>query len=100
MDKAERFGVVVRRPDPHDRRVKIVAFTPAGLVMLDRFRAGVAEAERRMAEALGDLVVQDLKTRLQTYVAANEGRGLEPGAKRSRTSRTAPLSEGRGPAAA
>ena len=87
VDKAERFGVVVRRPDPHDRRVKIVAFTQAGLLMLERFRAGVAEAERRMAEALGDLVVQDLKARLQTYVEANEERGLEPGAKRSRPSR-------------
>ena len=38
VDKAERFGVVVRRPDPHDRRVKIVAFTQAGLLMLERFR--------------------------------------------------------------
>ena len=92
VDKAERFGVVARRPDPDDRRVKIVAFTQAGLLMLERFRAGVAEAERRMAEALGDRVVQDLKARLQTYVAANEERGLEPGAKRSRTARAVPLS--------
>ena len=92
VDKAERSGVVVRRPDPHDRRVKIVAFTPAGLVMLERFRAGVAEAERRMAEALGDGVVQDLKARLQTYVEANEGGGVGPGAERLRPSRAAPVS--------
>ena len=77
VDKAERFGVVARRPDPHDRRVKIVAFTPAGLLMLERFREGVAEAERRMADALGEDVLRELKARLQTYVAANDGTGEE-----------------------
>ncbi len=87
VDKAERFGVVVRRPDPYDRRVKIVAFTPAGLLMLERFREGVAEAERRMAETLGTDVVQSLKTHLQAYVEANEPSGLGPGVKRSRSSR-------------
>ena len=92
VDKAERFGVVIRRPDPDDRRVKIVAFTPAGLMMLERFREGVAEAERRMAEALGDDVMRDLKTRLQAYVEANDLSGFGPKAHGSRSSRTFPAS--------
>ncbi len=91
VDKAERFGVVVRRPAPHDRRVKIVAFTPTGLLMLERFRAGVAEAERRMAEVLGDVVVQELKARLKIYAEANEDGGAGPGAERSRPARAAPV---------
>ncbi|WP_174299364.1 MarR family winged helix-turn-helix transcriptional regulator [Caulobacter sp. S45] len=92
VDKAERFGVVVRRPDPDDRRVKIVAFTPAGLMMLERFREGVAEAERRMAEALGDDVMRDLKTRLQAYVEADDLSGTGPNAQASRSSRAIPAS--------
>ena len=90
VDKAERFGVVGRRPDPHDRRVKIVAFTPAGLLMLGRFREGVAEAERRMADMLGAVVVQDLKARLQAYAETSESSGLREGAKRPRPLRAAP----------
>ncbi len=72
VDKAERFGVVARHPDPRDRRIKIVAFTPAGLAMLERFREGVAKAERRMAETLGENAFRELKARLQTYVDAEQ----------------------------
>ena len=92
VDKAEHFGVVVRRPDPHDRRVKIVAFTQAGLLMLERFRAGVAEAERRMAEALGGDVMRDLKTGLQAYVKADDMSGSGPNVQASRSSRAVPAS--------
>ena len=74
VDKAERYGVVARRPDPGDRRIKIVAFTPAGLRMLDRFREGVAEAERRMVDALGADFVAELKARLSAYVDAVDKR--------------------------
>ena len=72
VDKAEAFGVVERRPSLQDRRIKIVAFTPDGLRMLDQFRRGVAESEKRMAEVLGDAFLADLKTRLQVYVQAIE----------------------------
>ena len=80
VDKAEALGVVERRPSPRDRRVKIVAFTAAGLRMLEQFRRGVAEAERRMAEALGEDFVAELKLRLCAYVAA-----MEPGPAGDRT---------------
>ena len=72
VDKAEAFGVVERRPSPRDRRIKIVAFTPAGLRMLEQFRRGVAQAERRMAEALGEDFIAELKTRLGDYVEATK----------------------------
>ncbi len=92
VDKAERFGVVARRPDPRDRRLKTVAFTPAGLRMLDRFREGVSEAERRMAESLGQTFVAELKARLAAYVAAvEEPSGVAPRTPaRSRLAETPP----------
>ncbi len=72
VDKAEAFGVVERRPAPEDGRAKIVAFTPAGLRMLDRFREGVAEAERRLAAAIGREILAEVKTRLAAYAAMDE----------------------------
>ena len=93
VDKAERFGVVARQADPHDGRVKIVTFTPAGLVMLERFREGVTEAERRMAEALGEDVLHELKARLQTYVDANER--VDP-ARAKPSGLSSPAQRGRG----
>ena len=69
VDRAEAFGVVERRPAPGDGRAKIVAFTPAGLRMLDRFREGVAEAERRLAAAIGREVLAQLKACLAAYAA-------------------------------
>ena len=88
VDKAEALGVVERRLSPRDRRVKIVAFTPAGLRMLEQFRHGVAEAERRMAEALGEDFIAELKTRLGAYVGAMEPPPAEDRTKaRSRAAR-------------
>ncbi len=78
VDKAEAFGVVERRPSPRDRRIKIVAFTPSGLRMLEQFRRGVAEAEQHMAEALGEDVVTGLKGRLNAYVEAVEASASAP----------------------
>ena len=78
VDKAEAFGVVERRSAPHDRRIKIVAFTPSGLRMLEQFRRGVAEAERHMAEALGGNVIAELKAHLHAYVEAVEASGSAP----------------------
>lgn len=70
VDKSEALGFVGRRPDPDDQRAKIVAFTPSGRRMLDRLLEGVAEAERRMAAAIGPDFVTEMKARLTVYVAS------------------------------
>lgn len=70
VDKAEALGFVERLTDAEDRRAKIVAFTPAGLQMLDRVREGVAAAERRMATVMGAAFLSEMKTQLAAYVAA------------------------------
>lgn len=84
VDKAEGLGFVERRPDPDDRRAKIIAFTPAGLEMLDRLREGVAEAEQRMGSVLGPAFMADMKARLTAYVGgavAFRPAGADPGSE-------------------
>lgn len=97
VDKAEALGVVERRPSPADRRVKIVAFTPSGLAMLEQFREGVAQAERCMAEALGEPFLAELRGRLRAYVASVEppsGAGEDRNKGRNRAGRPAKAAPG------
>ena len=63
VDKLEELGLVERRPDPNDRRVWLVASTPAGresaasIAEVDRvlraeLRAGIPRADRQALAAL------------------------------------------------
>ena len=70
VNAAEALGLVERRADPHDRRAKVVRFTPTGLAMLDRVREGVAVAELRMEAVMGAAFVFEMRERLDAYVAA------------------------------
>lgn len=69
---AEQSGLVERRPDLQDRRAKIVTPTGTGRLALARLSAAVAEAERRMAQAVGATMLASIKTRLGEYVAASD----------------------------
>jgi len=53
VDQCEALGLVSRRPDPSDKRARIVTFTPRGLKWLDAFRAAVDMAEDEMRRELG-----------------------------------------------
>lgn len=68
VDRAEQGGFVARRPDPADGRAKTLAFTAAGLRVLDSARRGIEQAEQRMALIAGDAFVAKLKIRLGGYV--------------------------------
>ncbi len=70
VDRAEELGFIERQPDPGDGRAKIVAFTAAGLRMLDAHRDGVAAAEMRMAAVTGAAFVAELRAQLTAYVAS------------------------------
>ena len=61
LDELERTGLVAREPDPHDRRARVVAPTPAGRALLARAEAAVREVE---AEALADLSEEERRTLL------------------------------------
>lgn len=75
--RATALGLVERRADPGDARARLVAFTPDGLVLQQRLRAGVLGAERAMARAVGPLFVGLLKGRLADYLAQT-GPGIAP----------------------
>lgn len=54
VDELEALGYVERRPDPYDRRAKLVVPTARGLDQMTRSDAVVEALERRHAEAVGE----------------------------------------------
>ena len=70
VDKAEAASLVDRRPDPVDRRAKIVSLTAQGRRMLDLMGAGVARAEARLAAVTDPAFVEDLRCALTAYAGA------------------------------
>lgn len=59
IDRLEANGIVERRPDPIDRRVKRVFLTKSGLALMKEIRASSAEAEHLILAGLDD---DDLKS--------------------------------------
>jgi DNA-binding MarR family transcriptional regulator len=73
VDRLEARGLVTRQPDPADRRVKLVALTPAGLSM----RAKLMEIARRPPEVLLErLDAEQLQT--LNELLAKACAGIEP----------------------
>lgn len=52
LDRLEARDLVRRTPDPHDRRNKVVALTPAGRRLLDRCRAEIRSMEDELLAGL------------------------------------------------
>jgi DNA-binding MarR family transcriptional regulator len=69
IDELEGLGYVERRPDPSDRRAKLVAPTARGLEQLRLGDQIVAEIERRHAEAAGRRVYAEFRNVLRSLVA-------------------------------
>lgn len=67
ITQLEKTGIIERRPDPDDRRAKIVCFTPTGMNWLNAFRAALQEAERQMEKELGSADLRLLKRALDKY---------------------------------
>ncbi len=78
VDKAEELGFIARQPDPSDGRAKIVAFTPAGLRLLDQQRKGIEAAELRIAAVTGAAFVAALRAQLMAYMASADAANTEP----------------------
>ena len=60
VDGCERAGVVVRRPDPEDRRSTLVQLTPLGRQRLDQ----LADARRESAARVFDPLTEAQRTEL------------------------------------
>jgi len=65
VDRLVEGGLASRRDDPADRRQVIVAITPAGVTMLDRFRDLSARQMRRLLEVLDDADLEQVQSFLK-----------------------------------
>jgi len=52
LDDLQERGLIERRPDPDDRRVRLLAITPAGRRAFTRTQAGIRAGEERVLALL------------------------------------------------
>jgi DNA-binding MarR family transcriptional regulator len=69
VDDGEKMRLVARRPDPTDRRAKMVVFTPRGRRLIDVVQRAVTLAETEMRARLGDKSTAQLIDTLLRYCA-------------------------------
>ncbi len=67
VDECERLGVVERRPDPSDRRARIIAFTRRGRRLLDALHQGISDAEAEMEAIVGKSSLSLIREALREY---------------------------------
>jgi DNA-binding MarR family transcriptional regulator len=73
VDQCEAWGLVMREPDPLDKRARQVVFTASGLLWLEAFRLAVARAEAEFAQAVGGDVATVVALGLEAYAGGYEG---------------------------
>ncbi|MCP2348316.1 MarR family winged helix-turn-helix transcriptional regulator [Nonomuraea roseoviolacea] len=69
IDRLAQAGLVVRRPDPEDRRGVLVSLTPAGLDRVDAAFAGLLRREHELLAGLGAQEQRALAGLLRTLLA-------------------------------
>ena len=69
LDRLERAGLVERRPDPDDRRGKLIALTPAGRSVVDKTITRHVANEQRLLSALTPAEQQQLDALLKKLIA-------------------------------
>ena len=74
VDGCERAGVVVRRPDPEDRRSTLVALTPAGRHLLDQLAEARRESAARVFGPLSEHQRRELLTLLREIIESDGNR--------------------------
>src|SRR5215212_11687034 len=61
VDELEGLGYVARKPDPSDRRAKLITLTEAGRQCVAAGMGTIADIERRITDALGERRHRDLR---------------------------------------
>lgn len=80
VDELERQGLVERRADPKDRRVRALYLTPAGREALARGRRVAGEHEEELTQGLSGPERERLVDLLRKVVDAQSlGKGVHPG---------------------
>ena len=72
VDELEELGYVERRPDPTDRRAKLIVLTPRGRECIDAGIATIQGIEERIDEVLGRRGHAQLRRLLTTLLAAHD----------------------------
>ena len=69
LDRLERAGLVERRPDPNDRRGKLIALTTAGKRVIDETIGRHVANEERLLSVLTPAEQEKLNTLLRKLIA-------------------------------
>ena len=70
VDELEAMDYVVRRPDPTDRRAKLVVLTDKGRACIEAGRVTIEAIEEQLTEMLGERGHQTLRSLLSRLLAA------------------------------
>ena len=70
LDRLERAGLVERRPDPNDRRGKLIALTEAGKIVIDETIARHVANEQRLLSVLTQAEQETLDSLLRKLITA------------------------------
>lgn len=81
IDELEELGYVERKPDPNDRRAKLIVPTERGLEQMVQSDAAFAAIEQRMAQALGEQAYRDFRRAFQQVVKLQRENRPEPSAQ-------------------
>ncbi|MFJ6572508.1 MarR family winged helix-turn-helix transcriptional regulator [Streptomyces sp. NPDC091292] len=73
IDDLERLGYVVRKPDPADRRAKLIHPTDRGLLQMEAAASIMRAIEERHAQALGAQEYATFKTTLRRVAELQRG---------------------------
>ncbi|MEU4739685.1 MarR family winged helix-turn-helix transcriptional regulator [Actinosynnema sp. NPDC023658] len=73
LDRLERAGLVVRKPDPHDRRVRVAAITERGRAVQREVDALHVEVEREFTAELTPEENRALHTLLRRLITFDHG---------------------------
>jgi DNA-binding MarR family transcriptional regulator len=71
VDQLESLGYLVRRPDPRDRRAKLIGLTARGKSCVEAAQVTIAELEDEISRRLGEQGHRQLRLLLEKLLAEN-----------------------------
>lgn len=77
VQELEAKGYLERRPDPKDRRAKLICLTEQGKVLVRRGRRAVRELEGEYRRRLGDEQFETLCASLRALIDRADGKAQE-----------------------